>query len=517
MEKLQKKLEILVNLYKSKNLLKAELLSNKLIKTYPKVIFLYNILGLILTDLKKVDEAIKCYEKGIEIDPKYIMLYNNLGNIYSSKEIYDKAENYFKKAISINDRAPEPQNNLGNLYLKLNKHHESIKYFKKAINIKANFFIAHYNLGIVYKSIGKFDESKKYLQKAINLSPYFFAAHRALSQITKYKKDDKHFILLQKIYNDKKIENLQKTELAFALGKAFADIKDFKNAFKCYDNGNTLRRKNIDFSIQKETKTFNNIKEIFSKIDFIKMADMGIKNVSPIFILGMPRSGTTLVEQIISSHPDVYGGDELDFLPDLIEKYFCDNKNQNLLKDLSFYEKTFFKNVANEYINKLNKISNNSERSSDKLPVNFKWIGFIKILFPDAKVIHCVRNSKDNCLSIFTNYFINPKLNFAYNQLELSSYYNLYKDLMFFWKSKLTNFIYDVEYENLVSKPKIEIRNLLEKCNLKFNNKCMEFYNNNRVIKTASDAQARKKIYKKSVNSWKYYEKNMKKLFENLN
>ena len=511
MENLQKKLENLVNLYKAKNLIEAEFLSKKLIKKHPKVIFLYNILGLVLTDLKKNDEAIKWYEKGLEIDPKYIMLYNNLGNIYTAKENFKKAENYFKKAISINNNVAEPQNNLGNLYLKLNKHQDAIKYFKKSIEIKSDFFIGNYNLGIVYKSIGNFVDSEKYLKKTIKLNPYFYTAHRALSQITKYNKNHEHFHLLQKIYKNKEDNNLDKTELAFALGKAFADVKDFNNAYQCYKRGNNLRRKKIKFSIEKEIEIFRNIKEIFNKIDIQKIEIKKKENTCPIFILGMPRSGTTLVEQIISSHPDVYGGDELDFLPNLIEKHFFDKNNENLLK------KDYLLKVATEYINKTKLLSNNSIRVSDKLPVNFKWIGFIRILFPNAKVIHCVRDSKDNCLSIFTNYFVNPKLNFAYDENELLQFYNLYNDLMFFWKSKFKDFVYDIEYEKLVSNSELEIKKLLKKCDLKFNKNCLEFYNNKRVIKTASDTQARRKIYKGSINYWKNYEKYMKNFFDKLN
>ena len=153
---------------------------------------------------------------------------------------------------------------------------------------------------------------------------------------------------------------------------------------------------------------------------------------------------------------------------------------------------------------------------TDKLPINFKWIGFIKLILPNSKIVHCVRNSKDNCLSIFRNYFTNPELNFAYDLKEIISFYNFYYDLMKHWKKTLPKFIIDIKYEDLVNNPKEQIYELLKKCNLEWDANCLKFYNNKRPIKTASDTQARKKIYKGSINSWKNYEKDLKLIFRKL-
>ena len=516
MENLQKKIQTLLNLYKSKNLSKAELLNKELIIAHPKVVILYNILGLILTDQNKIDKAIECYDQGIKIKPDYAMIYNNLGSIYQSKKEYTKAENYYKKSIELDNKIPEPQNNLGNLYLTLNNHRDAIVYFKNSINISPKFFVSHYNLGVIYKNMGKLKEAKKYLMEAVKLNPHFYTAHRTLSELTKYTINDEHFITLKKLYEDPKVNKTQKTELAFALGKASDDTGNFSKAFQYYNVGNRLRRKDIDFSLKIEEAKFASIKKIFNENLFNKFKQSGNLDSTPIFILGMPRSGTTLVEQILSSHPKVFGGDELYLLTDIIKKHF-DNKAEGLfLNEIININKENFIIIGEEYVNNLKKISNNLERVTDKLPINFKWIGIIKLILPNSKIVHCVRDPRDNCLSIFKNYFVNKKLNFAYDLEEISEFYNLYTNLMVHWKSKLPKFIIDIKYEKIINNPEQQIRSLLKACNLNWNDKCLKFYNNKRAVKTASDTQVRKKIYKSSVDSWKNYEKYVKDFFQIL-
>ena len=515
MKDLKKEINNILNLFRSNKLLEAESLNKEIIRYFPKEAFLYNVLGLILAEQKKFDEAIKYYEKGIETKPDFAILYNNLASIYKSKGKFSKAEKLYKKAIYLDKKISEPHNNLGNLYQSLNKPNKAIQFYKNAIDVNDKFYISHYNLGVVYKSLGVIDKSKYHLNESIKINELFCTPYRILSQITKFNKDDKQIIVLDKIYNKSKINNLDKTEIAFALGKAYDDIGDFKKAFKYFFEGNELRRKNIAFSINDIKKEFKEIKKVINKDLIFRLKNLGTADKTPIFILGMPRSGTTLIEQILSNHPAVYGGDELNFFPEIVNKFFHNPENKVYLNNLLKMNKEF-KKIALIYINNLKKISGDSKRVTDKLPVNFKWIGLIKILFPNSIVIHCKRNSKDTCLSIFKNYFTNKELNFAYNLKELSEYYIEYNDLMNHWNAVLPNFIYEVKYEQLVQNPKAQIRNLLNACNLKWSDNCIKFYNNKRVIKTASDVQARKKIYSSSINIWKNYNKFLKSFYDEL-
>ena len=172
--------------------------------------------------------------------------------------------------------------------------------------------------------------------------------------------------------------------------------------------------------------------------------------------------------------------------------------------------------IGEDYIIKMKKLSGGLNRTTDKLPINFLNVGFIKLILPKSKIIHCYRNAEDNCLSIYKNQFGGGKISFAYDIDEIVSYYNLYLDLIKYWKKTLPNFIYDIKYENLISNTKKEIKNLLINCELSWSNNCLKFYKNDRPIKTASDTQVRNKIYNTSIQSWKNYEKFLSKHFNKL-
>tara|TARA_Y100000590_G_scaffold292219_1_gene328987 strand:- start:533 stop:2086 length:1554 start_codon:yes stop_codon:yes gene_type:complete len=516
MEILKKKIQILLNFFKAKKFNEAEVLNRDLISKYPQAIYLYNILGLVLIEQKKVDESIKCYKDGIKIKSDYAPFYDNIATAYKIKGDYVRAEENYKISIRLNDKAVEPVNNLGNLYIQINKIKLAIECYKKAINLKGSFFLSHYNLALAYKTIGEFEKAKKHFWKSIDLNERFYSAHRSISEIIKYKKKDKHLKILKKINNYSKNEFNNKKELFFALGKAHDDIKEYDEAFKFYSKGNEIRNDESNFSLNTEKKLFNNIKEIFNNELFERFKNSGTDNSTPIFILGMPRSGTTLLEQIISSHQNVFPGDEVNFIPNLISKY---TDNDTILKSLykiNNFDFDVFKSIGNDYVRKLKMLSNDSIKVTDKLPINFKWIGFIKLILPKAKIIHSVRNSKDTCISIFKNYFVNPNLNFAYSLKNIVSYYNLYDNLMKHWKETLPNFIVDINYEKIISNPDKEIKDLINKTDLSWDINCLKYYNNKRAIKTASDTQARKKIYTTSLNSWKNYKRYLKKDFINL-
>ena len=520
MEKLKKQIQSVVDIYKSGNLSKAEHLTKKLISNNPKVVFLYNLLGLILVEQKKTDQGMKWYEKGIKIDPNFAMIYNNIGLLFFERKTSDnikKAENFYKKAISLDKKIPEPQNNLGNLYNYVDKVKEAIDCYKKAIDINSKFSYAYHNLGSAYVSVGKFNEAKKNFKQSIKLNPDFTVTHRSLSRITKYTNNDAHFKELKKIYRKANSNDSEKKiELGYALGKAYEDTKNFDKSFSHYKEANFLQRKKIDFSLKLEKKKFKEIKNTYNKKLLDNYKNTGSSDSSPIFIIGMPRSCTTLVEQILSSHNKVYGADELEFIPDLVKKNFGDKNLSLFFEEIINFDKNNLKKIGDEYIAKIKDISNESERVTDKLPINFLYIGFIKLILPKSKIVHCYRNPKDNCLSIFKNQFSSGKIKFAYEMSEIVDYYNLYNDLMKYWNNLLPNFIFDIKYENLISDTKAEIKNLLSYCALDWSNDCLNFYNNKRQIKTASDVQARSRIYTSSIDSWRNYEKYLSKYFTKL-
>ena len=461
MKKLKEKIQSAVNIYQSGNLLKAEKIVKNLIKTNSRVAFLQNLLGLILSDQNKFEEAMRSYQTGIKIDPRFSEIYNNMGMlVFKSENInkYNLAEEYYKKSILLNDKKPEPYNNLGNLYNSVDDYDKAILNYKKAIDVNANFFYAHHNLAQVYIAVGNIENARKHLNESIRLNKDFFYAHRSLSRITKYNTNNEHLAKLSQIYKetDPKDEN-RRIEISFALGKAYEDIKDFKKSFALYKVANSLYRKRINFSIRKQKKYFSEIKKSFNKKVLENYIEDSCIDSSAIFIVGMPRSGTTLVEQILSSHVKVFGADEIEFLPELLKKNIKENNLKNLNNKTTKY-------IGEEYISKIKKISNKSEKVTDKLPTNFLSVGFIKLILPKSKIIHCYRNPRDNCFSLFKNHFASGKVNFSYKLEEIIQYYKLYEDLMKFWNNLIPNFIFNIKYENLISNTRSEIKKMLNYC-----------------------------------------------------
>ena len=517
MENLKIKIQLAVDLYRSGDFEKAEGICNQLISENPKNVFLYNLLGLILVGEDKIDEALNCYKKGINLDPNHAMIYNNIALLYTNNKFDNKkAEYFYNKSISANPKNPEAYNNLGTLYKSMDKFEEAINSFKKAIEANSKLVQAYHNLGNIYITIGKFSEAKKILHEAITIDPYYTNSHRSLSRLIKYNKADIHFQKLKKIYKEKNIKTVDKINIAFALGKAYEDMNDYKNSFKMYQEANSIYDQKTGYLVERDQKRFKNIKNIFHKNLFEKFKNCGFNDPSPIFILGMPRSGTTLVEQILSSHPEVFGAGEQIIIVKLLEKNFGKKNLSLFFEDDKNFKKDLFESIGKEYVSTIKNISGDSKRFTDKLPENFFWIGLIKLILPNAKILHCIRDPRDTCFSLFKNFFPNSSIDYSYDLNKIVQYYNLYFDLMNYWKNLFPNFIFDVKYENLIQNTEHEIRSTLNFCNLEWNNNCLDYYKNKRAVKTASDVQARNKIYNSSVYLWRKYENFLKEYFDKL-
>ena len=228
----------------------------------------------------------------------------------------------------------------------------------------------------------------------------------------------------------------------------------------------------------------------------------------------MPRSGTTLVEQIIASHSKVMGAGELQYLDKSI--------NENFLEDLKFNKQKILEELSNEkniifdrYFELLNLHNFKSDIITDKAPQNFIWIGFIKFFFPNSKIIHCSRNPKDNCLSIFKNQFTSNSMSWSYDQTLIAKYYNLYLKMINFWRSKFDDFIFDANYESIVTSSEQEVKKILSFCDLDWEPKCLNFYQNKKTpVQTVSVSQASKPIYKSSINSYEPFTKYLVDMFK---
>ena len=509
-------IKILLNLFNTSNFDLVISKSKKLIREFPEYLVLYNLLGSAYQNTGRLKLAKEIFIRGNKIEPNNIAIMNNLANTYKNLGDFELSENLFEKII---EKKPDYINayiNLGNLKRDLNDFKSAIKLYEKALKINNQLPVILYSLALAHQGLGDFKKTVLFAKKALLLDPKFTQADILISQSTKYKLNDVHYEEMKNKINNLELNLEQKINLNFAIAKANEDFNNIEKSYEHLAIGNKLKRGLIKFDINKETEFFNDIKKIFTNINYQKFSDEVSNDKKIIFILGMPRSGTSLVEQIITSHSDVFGAGELPYLSKIIQDEIMESdllsldKFNNLINDQSLRNK-----LRQHYLNHLKTFNSNKKYITDKAPLNFRWIGFIKILFPDAKIIHCYRNPKDNCLSLFKNLF-EGGLNFSYDQKELGIYYKLYLNLMKFWNENFPNSIYSAEYEQIVENQEFEIKKIIKFCDLPWEENCLSFDKNKTPIKTMSAAQARQKIYKGSVNSFEKFAFFLKDLSNNI-
>ena len=480
--------------------------SKKLKIKYPNSAYLDNLLGSAYLKISDNKNAKINFESSLRKTPENIPALNNLANLEKNNSEYNLAEKIYLKIFKIDPDYINAHVNYANLKIDTNDSHGAIKILNKAMAISPKNSLVLFNLATAHLTLGHKSEALKYALRASKINPNFSPIDKLISGIKKYKKNDEHFIKIKNKLNDLNINQHNKVYLNFAIAKAYQDM-GYKNKFiEHIINGNNIRKKISKYNIKKDINLINDIKFAFKTIDYSEMK-LSNNTKKIIFVVGMPRSGTSLVEQILSSHSKVFGAGELPFLKKTVLNIFS--------KD--FFKKNPFSHlnqISESYIEKISYYSDTKDYILDKNPLNFIWVGFIKLLFPRAKIIHIKRNSKDTCFSCFKELFEN--LNFTDDQYDLAKFYNSYSDLMNFWNLSLKDSIHTVDYEDLVNLTELNIKNMLKFCELDFEENCLNFKDNKAAVRTISVSQVRKPIYRSSIGSYKYYEENLKILFDNL-
>ena len=492
-------------------------------KKFPNNSFILNLSGMAYQRLDKDYRAINLFELALKADNNNIAAMNNLASSLKNTEQYFKAEQIYKKIIKLNPNYINVYNNYGNLKSDINDAENAIKLFNQGLNIaeekNTNPLVILNHLALAFQSLNRITETIETVNKMLKIDPKNANAHQILSSIYKYSLTNDetmtHLSQMKKILLENNFGDDQEGIISFAIGKAYDDLKDPEMAIKFLSLGNKMMNKKRNSNITQEINIMNDMKKVFEDID-LNIKHKNFSNKKIIFICGMPRSGTTLVEQIISSHKKVYGAGELTFLSSVIYNNFFNENNLDKQKIAKLQNSS--KNLINDqYFEKISLFNFDELVLTDKALTNFKWIGFIKAFFPNSKIIHCKRDPKDNCLSIYKNYFSSSETNWAFDQKDISNYYNNYSSLMKFWCSKIPEFIYTIEYEKLVSDKKNEIEKLLEFCELDLDDNCFNHHKNNKTqIKTVSISQARQAVYSSSVRSSDKYKNHLKEMFENL-
>ena len=470
-------------------------------------------------NFKKIDKAKLLLINVLKLNKDLSSAHIELANIYFEEQNYELALKYYEIANNLIPNNAFIINSLGSCFYNLDNIDQAEKLYLSALEHEPNSILTLSNLAYLYQSKGDFDQSIKFLNNVLKINPRHAESYRYMALQHKFKdQTDPVFLSMLNLYKTLQDKN-EKMHLGFALAKAHEDLSLFKESSDYLKNSNAIRRNFFTgYNQDLETESFHLLKKTFSYnfCNQFKSLDFEQSNL-PIFILGMPRSGTSLVEQILSSHQLVQGGGELNSLNISIGRLIKFKSTKDFCKQVMRLSKNDLKKIGEDYVEQLSAIKNtNKTFVTDKLPVNFQLIGLIKVVLPNAKIIHVYRSSKDNCFSILKNYFSYNVMPWSYDEKELVSYYNNYKNLIIHYNNILPDKIYHLKYEDLISDPEKKTRALLDFCNLDWDKNCLNFKDNKREVKTASIAQVRKGLYSSSVESWKNFEPYFPELFTNL-
>ena len=430
----------------------------------------------------------------------------NLAAICARTDRRAEAVSLWKQALALSPRFLEAQMNLAESQQQAGQLERAIKSYRQIMSDHTQLVQAPYLLANILKSQGKFSEASEFYQQIMARQPTYTQAHFSYSSIHKYlDADDPHIGLMLDIYEKPELTVENRLQLAFALAKALEDVGDYEQAFKFLKTGNDLRAREFDYQIDGDRELIRSIIRSFSAEAMSRVRTNPQASNRPIFILGMPRSGTSLVEKIIASHSDVYGAGELDYIFALGTRLFLKESVHFQFRPVDSYPPQAFEQFGKTYMDKIALLGGEFPRLTDKMPFNAMMIGLIKIALPNAKIIHCERDARDTCLSIYKQNFTTGNYRFAYDLRAVAQFHKEYQLLMKHWREVMPGEIYDVSYEALTHEPETEIRKLLQACDLEWQEACLDFDKSDGIVKTASAYQARQPMYTSSVRLWQRY------------
>lgn len=495
---LKKELSKIDSLFKKKEFDIVIKKSKLLLKKNLNQAIIYNYIALSYFELDKTKKALELLLSASEKIPSETSILCNIGIAFKKLGNLTEARNYFYKVLNLNPKHLPSHINLGHLEGELNNSNQATKHYKEAYDLNNNLEeVLIYSI-LNLSSLGKFSEAKKIINELNSKFPSNTKSYQLFSKIHKYEiKDNHQLMMLDKIENQKlNYEDL--SNLYFALAKSYFDQKNIEKFVHYTLKANETKFKTfVNYNFKSQENKNKLIINYFNNFKFKEKNSRKGENL--IFIVGLPRSGTTLLHQIISAHSKVFGAEESPILGDFFKNKFKEEASFTNFANKELLNEDLVEKLSDEIISKY-KMYDENKIIVDKMPFNFQWIGFIKILFPKAKIIHSNRNIVDSTFSIYRNLFEGPSMGWAYNQNFLIKYVNFYNNLMSFWKKKIGNFIYDCRYETLVSNQIDETKKILEFCNLEFEDNCVNYTKNKTPVKTVSVSQARQKIYNDSVN-----------------
>ncbi|MEP1743579.1 MAG: sulfotransferase [Kangiellaceae bacterium] len=509
----------------------------------------HNTLGMAYRNNNNDNEALKHFNRAIAIAPNFAPAYLNLGQLFRVKKKWTEALALFKEGLSHDSKNPNIYLDIGNLLRDIQSWDESISYFNKALSLNSSFTKARYNLALTLRDKGDYSQALALINQLITTDPAnpkaallrgellehsgelktamedyrnclkidrtFTEAYWSIANISEVDfsdKDRKDMIELV----DQQLTPRKKVFLYFSLAKAFEEKNEYQKSFAYLEKGNMIKNSSIVYDKRKHTNELQLIKTIFSEKYMNSLVGLTNSHIRPIFILGVPRSGTSLIEQILTSYSDISVGGEITTMAEIVFERLPKKKQTNWVDSLRGLDKQILEELAAIYIDKNNSVVESAYCFTDKLPFNYTIIGLIYAMFPNAKFIHVYKNPIDGCFSCYKQLFTAGQ-EFSYCLDNLADYYLSYQNIMQHWNAIIPrDAIYNVSYEKLIENPEKQMRAILGFIDIPFDKKCLDFHKLGRTVSTASSGQVRRPLFNTSVLRWEKYRPFLKKLTTKL-
>ena len=497
---MHKNLSDISELMSLKKYKKAQFILKKALKTNPKDSEILRVMGVVVLHLNNSSLAEKYFTKSYNINPNSVAVLLNLASLQKLKLNFSEAINWINKAVKIDPNSIPTLYNYANLLKANAQFEEAQKVYTEVLKFNPNHYGTLINLGHINKNNGNIDKAAHYYHHVLSINPNDSNLYLALSNLKKYQFTDAEIIQINYLI-DSTDATINKIPLYFAKTKILEDQDKYEDSFDCLKIGNQLRYKSFHRIPIDWNKFSTDITQVFNADFLSKFKESGNQSSSPIFIVSMPRAGSTLIEQILASHSRVNGASELPYIPSLVKKL-----STNIAYPFSFKNANgnTFKTIGDDYIELSQRWLKKADFFTDKLPNNLSYLGVVLLSLPNAKIIYSVRNSMDVTLSCYRqNFATGNEFSFDFN--ELAQYYHHHINVMNYWQQAFPNRILKVNYENLVKNTKESITKMLNFCNLDWQETCMNFYQTKRNIRTASAGQVTEQIYTKSINRFERY------------
>lgn len=497
---------------------KADDLCRYYLQNTPHHIEGMKLLATICSELHVYDDAEFLLESCLEFDADNLDTLIQYINILIKRQKYGQALENAKKMHQKFPNDINAQITYAVTLQQTDNQQDALNLYKNILNNNPSNYQLHLSCGHLYKNFGEIDNSINAYKKSYKINNFCGDAYWSLANLKTYTFDNNEIIKLEEMVLDEYLDQEEKIYMHFALGKAYEDISDYKESFNHYKQGNDLKLPYTKYKTKDFTHECINQIEICTSDLFEVKNNWGHSSNEPIFILGLPRVGSTLVEQILASHSKVDATHELPNILAISHKLNlrrAQNKESRYPDILLSLSAPQLKMIGENYINDSEVFRKDGVYFIDKMPNNFRHIGLIKLILPNAKIIDIRRNSMSACFSCYKQLFAEGQ-EFTYSLERLGNYYNNYVDLMDHWNKVLPNQILSVNYEDLINNFEDTVKVILDYCKLPFEDACIEFYKSKRSVKTPSAQQVRQPIYTSGLDYWKNYDPYLDELKKHL-